>query len=241
MVNIRIRAFRAIDNEEDCDRFISGHSKVLDNIGVTKVTSSNSDWKYNPGVFVILAESLDKSKTYGGARVHLFTSKTHLPIVDAVYKMDQRIAPLIDSYKNVGTGEFCGLWNSREVAGLGVGAVFLGWSSVAITPKLGINTLFALCASYTVDYSQNKGMVKEKRIGINGTFYYPKVDLIAQAMILPDIGEFSHADPFERDKILELVNQPNIIKKEIFRKKEINIEYDLTIPKLEGFDFKSLF
>ena len=37
---VRLRAFRAIDEPETCARFIEGHTHVLTSIGVTKVSYS---------------------------------------------------------------------------------------------------------------------------------------------------------------------------------------------------------
>jgi len=71
-ITVRIKAFRAINDQAACQRFIDGHKKVLENHGVDKVTSSNNEWAYNPSVFVILVESVDGQKTYGGSRIHAF-------------------------------------------------------------------------------------------------------------------------------------------------------------------------
>lgn len=48
---IKIRAFRAIDDYDACQKFILGHQKVLENIGVKKVTSSKNEWAENPAIF----------------------------------------------------------------------------------------------------------------------------------------------------------------------------------------------
>ena len=48
VTEVRIRAFRAIDEPETCHRFIEGHKKILENHGINKVTSSNNEWVKTP-------------------------------------------------------------------------------------------------------------------------------------------------------------------------------------------------
>ena len=143
---ISIRAFRAIDDLEACQKFVIGHRHVLENIGVKKVTSSKDEWMYNPGAFVIIVESLDGEKVYGGARVEVAGGSVKLPIEEATGYLDTRIYDVVKEYTPAGTGEICGLWNSREVAGMGIGSVFLTRACVTISTQIRLSTLFALCA-----------------------------------------------------------------------------------------------
>lgn len=85
---VRLRAFRAIDDPIACELFIEGHTHVLTSIGVTKVTSSRHEWTRNPAAFVIIVESLDGKKVYGGARVHVAGGTEALPIEQATIGLD---------------------------------------------------------------------------------------------------------------------------------------------------------
>ncbi len=122
---VRLRAFRAIDDPEACELFVKGHEHVLTSIGVTKVTSSKNEWTTNPAAFVLIVESLDGKKVFGGARVHVAGGSAPLPIESATGTLDSSIFKLVWEYAQHGTGELCGLWNSREIAGYGVGSIFL--------------------------------------------------------------------------------------------------------------------
>ena len=122
---VRLRAFRAIDEPETCDLFIEGHTHVLTSIGVTKVTSSKHEWTKNPAAFVMIVESMDGKRVYGGARVHVAGGSEPLPIEQATGAMDKGIFDLVWKFAQHGTGELCGLWNSREIAGYGIGCIFL--------------------------------------------------------------------------------------------------------------------
>ena len=147
---VRLRAFRAIDEPDTCALFIEGHTHVLTSIGVTKVTSSKHGWTTNPAAFVMVVESMDGTRVYGGARVHVAGGSEPLPIEQATGALDPKVYDLVFQYAQNGTGELCGLWNSREIAGYGVGSIFLIRTAVAISYQIGIQSLFALCAPYTI-------------------------------------------------------------------------------------------
>lgn len=230
---IKIRAFRAIDDYDACQRFIVGHQKVLENIGVKKVTSSKNEWAENPAAFVIIVESLDGSKVYGGARVHVSGGTQPLPIEEATGFMDKTIYDVVNDYAYNGTGEICGLWNSREVAGMGIGSVFLTRACVAISSQIRLQSLFALCAPYTVKMAESVGYHLLDKVGNKGTFYYPKLDLVATAMLLEDVQTIVRAEPEERNHIMAMRSALNGLRIEILRAKELEIDFQLEIPNIE--------
>lgn len=228
---IRIKLFKAVDDIESCQKFLQGHRHVLENIGIMKVTSSTDTWMYNPNVYVLTVFDTDNGRVLGGARVHIATKDFRLPMEEATKIIDPYVPSIIDQYVAAGTGEICGLWNSREVAGMGIGAVFLTRAAVVASVQIGLNSLFALCAPYTVQMAQDVGYEIEPTAGNNGTFYYPKLDLLATFMILKDVQVLSKASPQEYQAISELVKTPNIERIEKHRKREVHIHYDLVIPK----------
>jgi len=230
---VRLRAFRAIDEPETCELFIQGHTHVLTNIGVTKVTSSKNEWKENPAAFVMIVESLDGKKVYGGARVHVAGGSQPLPIEQATGAMDSGIFDLIWDFAQHGTGELCGLWNSREIAGYGIGCIFLIRAAVAISYQIGIQSLFALCAPYTIKPVECVGMELESSIGNDGTFYYPKLDLVATTMILKDVPTIKMAHEEDKEAIFKIRENLNIDREEVLRNKKLLIHYQLQIPGLD--------
>ena len=237
---VRLRAFRAIDDPESCRLFLEGHAHVLTSIGVTKVTSSKDEWTRNPAVFVLIVESLDKTKVYGGARIHVAGGIQLLPIEQATYKMDDSVFELVWTYAQKGTGEICGLWNSREIAGYGIGSIYLTQAAVAISSQIGLQTLFALCAPYTVKLAETVGYKIDYRIGNKGTFYYPKLDLLATTMILEDVNLLGSAAQDQKQSILQLRSTPNQIKVECLRNKNLEIHYDLKIQNLENWNLMQM-
>ncbi|MFB9844514.1 hypothetical protein [Mucilaginibacter ginsenosidivorans] len=236
---VRLRAFRAIDEPETCELFIEGHTHVLTSIGVTKVTSSKNEWTKNPAAFVMIVESLDGRKVYGGARVHVAGGSELLPIEQATCTIDSNVFNLVWRFAQQGTGEVCGLWNSREIAGYGIGSIFLVRTAIAISSQIGVQSLFALCAPYTIPAAEAVGMEKEKSIGNDGTFYYPKLDLIATVMLLKDVPTLSKANAEDKNAIMRIRENLNITRVEALRRKEITIHYETQIPCLDQWDLNA--
>jgi len=225
---IKIKVFKATDNLESCQRFVEGHMRVLKVFGITMITSANIEWFLDPNTYVILVESEDE-KVLGGARVQIAKGDYKLPIETAVNSLDKNITNLIQGYTKSGAGEICGLWNSREVAGMGIGSIFLTRVGVAIADFLNLQTLFALCSQVTVPNALKAGFIIEKSIGNNGTLYYPKDDLLATVVILKDVSRLSSAEPSEKEKIFNLRKNPQQKIVESSTRGEIEIEYNLDI------------
>lgn len=224
---LRIRSFKAIDDIESCKLFAAGHAKVLLDYGVTKVTSSSTDWFYNPSVYVMMAERVENDETVGGIRIHTADGKTRLPMEDAISIVDNKVYELIEQYTPAGTAELCGLWNSKSTAGLGIGSYYLMRAGISATLRLGLKSLFALCAPHTLLISLQKGFEVEMSIGKQGTFIYPKLDLVATSIIIKDLVNLPKAMPDERDIIMQLRNNPHCIRTEHRAKGDLDISYEL--------------
>lgn len=234
---LKVRVFRAIDYPEECMQYVNGHRKVLEAYGVTKVTSASVDWMYEPYAYLITVTSDDGDKVYGGCRIQLAGGSVPLPIESAINTMDTRIFDLVKRLQQQGgTGEFCGLWNSREVAGWGVGSIVLFRVVNAVLSQLPITTFMSFCAQTTFKNSSKTGYKILTEIGNQGTFYYPKEDLIATAMILEDPREQRSAHPEEREKIMHLRNNPVQTVVERGPKGEMLLDYDLRIRQARQHD-----
>ncbi len=242
VTEIRIRAFRATDDYETCLKFYEGHKKVLENHGITKVTSSSHDWAFRNSVFVIVVESLDKSKLYGGARIHCADGINSLPIEDATHSMDPKISSVVNRYAQTGAGELCGLWNSIEVAGYGIGSIFSIRAATVITEQIGIESLFFLCSPVTVRFTQWIGSRVLTEVGNNGTFYYPKLDLLATAVVLENAVGLENALPRERKRIMGMRKRLSLPTTETspFKNILMNVHYDLKLPGVDKFEFKQI-
>lgn len=238
--DIRIRAFRAIDDHETCLKYVEGHRRVLSLYGIEKVTSATDDWPYNPAMFVVVVESLDREKLYGGARVQAANGITPLPIEEATGDMDSKIYDVVRRYSQHGTGELSGLWNSKEVAGLGIGSLFPTRCGGVVSEQIGLVSMFSLCSPATVRFNEWLGSELLTEVGNQGTFYYPKLDLLASACILKDTVNLPLAHPREREKIFFLRKNLNYVgrEKSPFKNIYINVHYDLMIKSANKDEFK---
>ena len=223
------KAYRAIDNRQICLKFVEGHTKVLEIFGITQITSANIDWVLNPNVYLVVVTTDNDDRILAGGRIQVAGGNFPLPIEDAVGYMDDRIYSMISEHKELVTGECCGLWNSWEVAGLGIGSIFLGRTCVAITEQLKMKSLFALCAPATYRNCIRTGFRVIDSIGNKGKFYYPKEDLTATALVIDDVSTLDNTFPDERNAIIELRN--NLVMSQIVDTKHgaIEVNFDLRI------------
>lgn len=235
---VRLRAFRAINEPETCQKFIEGHKHVLANFGIEMITSAKNDWVENPGVFVLVVESLNGEIVFGGMRLQFANGLFPLPIETAVGYMDKNIHSVINEKAGLVTGESCGLWNSRLIAGYGIGSVFLSRAGASLASILGAKSFFSLCAPYTVKLAEDMGMRIVKSLGKDGTFYYPKLDLVATVLVNEDMEQFSFADDSCKVPIMDLINCPNKNRIEKLRNKQIEIHYSLTLPGINPTNIK---
>ncbi|WP_256004451.1 hypothetical protein [Pedobacter deserti] len=226
---LQFRAFRAVDERQTCLKFVEGHTKVLEIFGITQITSAKIDWMLNPNVYLVVVTAEDDDRILAGGRIQIADDKFPLPIEDAVGYIDDRIYKMVMEENTLVTGECCGLWNSWEVAGLGIGSIFLGRTCVAITEQLKMKSLFALCAPATYRNCIRTGFRVIDTIGNKGKFYYPKEDLTATALIIDDVITLDNTFPEERGAIMELRNNLVMDKTVETKHGPIDIHFDLRI------------
>jgi len=228
----KVKVFSAVDDKEATSKYLEGYQKVLEAYGVPKVTSAQSNWIDNPHAYVILITDEDESKILAGGRIQVRTPKAPMPMEMAIAILDKSIYPYVDAIGDFNVAEFCGLYNSKEVAGLGIGSIMLGRIGVAITEQLGIKNLMALCSPATLRNCLKVGFEPIKSLGNNGTLYYPKEDLVATALIIQDIINLPQANPEERKEIFKLRSGPADIAVLHGPKGEVKFHYNLTIPQV---------
>ena len=233
MNSVVFRAFRAVDEPDTCLKFIEGHRKVLESYGITMITSNNVAWINHHNTYVIIVESVDDCRKLGGVKVQVADNQLSLPIVDAVSKIDPKIVQVIDLHSNGKIAEACGMWNSREIAGLGY-SYFLLRAAVALATQIGVSVLYALAAPVTVNMCLNVGFYIDRRLGNNGYFDYPKLDLVATAMVIDDLEALNGANTYDKSHIDKLVVNPVQVALETGSKDEIVIDYRIKITTSYG-------
>lgn len=228
--DLYFKAFRAVNDRTACMKFIEGHTHVLEVFGITQITSAKIDWVLNPDVYVILVTAEEGGTALAGGRIHQANRKNALPIEDAVGDMDDRIYQMVEERTDAGTGELCGLWNSWEIAGLGIGSMHLSTACVAFADLLNLSTLFGLCAPATYRNSIRGGFRVINEIGIDGKFYYPKEDLTATSILIDDVKNLPLTQEPERSIAMSM--RTNGIANQQMQTKTgevINLHFDLKI------------
>ena len=234
----RIYAFRAIDRPQECQQFAQGHAEVLTSYGITKLTSRDHAWMDDPNIYVIAVRDGSSDEMVGGGRFHLTDShtRTALPLESAIAPLDPEISLFIDQYiENTGkkVSESCALWNARKVWGKGLGALvcqaIVVRAGVVLANQLDIGTLLAFCAPWTVKLCEDAGYRIETSVGNQGTFPYPKPDLLATLMAVHDIDILTHATEINRQKIYSLRSNPIQQKLESYKKGQFKIFYNLEL------------
>lgn len=227
---IKFTAFRAVDDRDACMSFIDGHKRVLEIFGITQISSAKTDWILNPDVYVVLVTDEETGKVLGGGRIHKANRKNALPVEEAVGYMDENIYKMVDDYTDLGTGEVAGVWNSFEIAGLGIGSIHLSTACVAYAKFIGITTLFGLAAPATYRNVLRGGFQVITSLGNNGKFYYPKDDMTATVMFNHDIVNLPLTQEPQRSIILEM-RKDSIYKQEILSKQGNTVSLTFHLPQ----------
>lgn len=237
---IIVKAFRAVDEPAACLEFLRGHLAVLEKFKIAHITSNTIEWTKRESTVAFTIESLEDGSMLGGGRLQVFDYHSPLPIERAVGDKDKKIYTAVHEWAQGGVAEFCGLWNTREAIKLGISSIFIAQVGVAIASQLKIRSLLALCAPATVKTSKRVGFSIEKSLGQHGTFYYPKIDLLATLFRMGDVNELSQADKENRAIIFELREKKNF--KKIISPVGIpcEIHYQLEVRNLEKSRFYHL-
>lgn len=167
-----VSIFRADAQEELCHLLVDGHEQVLRAYGIKNLTSFNRDWIGKSDVMVI-AVTDENDRVLGGARMLTGGRTEDLPLYAAVGDQDLDLASGLQTYMDEGAYELGGLWNSIELAGMGVDATFLIKAAMAAMPLLDARHLFALTSPVTRRMQAPLGFHSMPEFGIEGFFTYP--------------------------------------------------------------------
>lgn len=230
-IKLRFRSFTAIKDSETCERYLEGHVQVLKDYGITNITTNNRQWMTLPNVHGIVAET-ENGEVVGGVRVHIADGVHPLPVEKAVGSMDPNVATIINEYFDDGTGELCGLWNAKSVAGIGI-SILLVRAGIAIVNQVRLASLFTICADYTLPMVRKVGFVVEDSLGKGGEFIYPNESYIARVLRKMNAETLETAEEFDRNRIFDLRNNPVQHTFEMGPKGEVEIDYQLVIPKYD--------
>jgi len=229
MESLTIRAFRAIDEPETCEKFLVGHRRVLEEFGITNVSTNNSDWCLDPETFVIIA-SLSNGDLIGGIRLEVSTKERPLPMEVALRHLDGRITQQLGTYAKHGVAEVCGLWNSSQFNSRGL-PLLLSFAAVSLANQIQVRSMTCLVAHYTLRHAMRVGFTVMDNIGDGGTFTYPIPSIKAIAMVIPDALSMSSANETSRQNLISLRVRPDQDRIESPAGIDLHVNYGLLVDK----------
>jgi hypothetical protein len=226
--SIVIRGFRAIDDLSSCQRFLQGHIDVIAAFGF-KLSSATEAWMYDPNTYVVIVESHDRKRTFGGARLQMRSPSNPLPVEGAIGIEAPEIFSFLEEKRDRRLAEICGLWNSVNVAGMGVGSVYSIRSAIALGELVGIEEMIALCSVHTYRMAHKYGFQLIQEIGNQGAIPYAGANQTAHITYQPNISHLPNSNEEERNLIMDLRKKPVQVKKDNGNPSELEIFYQLQI------------
>ena len=225
---ITLKAFKAPEEPGLCAEFLAEHRKVLEDFGISHVTTNNEIWMHDPDCYVIVAlhETLGM---VGGIRLKLDQPDSPLPMADAIRKLDPKIDTALAELQPYGNGEVCGLWNAHRYNGRGI-PVLLSQAVTAIAVAAGARKMVCFVAHYTQKHPARNGFVVMDNIGDNGYFPdYPIPRIIAIAMMNPDTMLLEQANAAQRQLIYSLRLRPEQVRVETPGSVPLEINYQMRL------------
>ncbi len=227
--SLRIIAFRAIDDVNKSMKFAEGHASVLKNHGIKKVSTMGASWAEDPNVYVLMITSPGGEKIYGGARVHIFSDANPLPCQQTFRLHDDRTDQVFEELSKHGVAEFCALWTSVEIAGLGVSAkdlVKCGWS---LCEKLKIQRMVALLSPVTRRWMKELGLDHFTELANNGEIPYPTDRFIATLTLYKHPESRQNLDDEFLSTVEALEKNPQLKQEVVGARGKVTIHFDIEI------------
>jgi len=228
MEKLYIRAFRAVDEPASCERFLREHRRVLEQFGITNVSTNTDTWCSDPETYVITAVTED-DRMVGGIRVEVQRDRP-LPIADALRKLDPKVESVLAGLTADGTAEVCGLWNASEYNAKGLPNL-LSLAAVSIANQLRIQTMVCLVAHYTLRHALRVGFTIMEDVGDGGTFTYPIPSIKAIAMVIPDVRSIDQASVANRKNLMSLRLRPDQTRVETPAQTPFDVRYQLLLDR----------
>jgi hypothetical protein len=179
---------RASEDVELCQAMVEGHKRVLKTYGIKNISSFNTDWIGRNDVILIVAMSADGDKVLAGTRLQTGVKPEDFPLYQAVGAMDEELKPWLISLIKDGTMELNGMWNSIELAGMGLGVEWMVQTAMASMSMLDLRNICALTSPVTRKMRDKMGWSIQDQFGDEGYFKYPNDKLLAsiEHFIFPD-------------------------------------------------------
>lgn len=226
---LRIRAFQATRDPDGCAMFLREHRRVLEDFGISNVTTNEDHWMTDPDTYVIVAEDAELGMV-GGVRIQFAKPGEPLPMEQAIGDLDPKVAISLARLLNNNNAELCGLWISNRYVRKGL-PLLLGYASTSLTSQLGLSSLVCLVAHYTLHHPLRVGFRIMDEVGLGGTFTYPIPSIKAIALVADDLIAVDAVSEHHRKRILSLRMRPDQIATEQPTGSPVSVHYSLDLLK----------
>lgn len=188
---------RACDDYSLCEKFVSGHRQLLA-VNDVDLGPIDTSWFNSPKVYLLIVRRSNSSEILGGAKLVIFDGEGNLPLLKLLNEDYPELLGLLKEYGAKGLVEISGLWNSRSVAGLGLGSEQLIRTSIAISGLLNIQTVITFCSPFVTRFAELYGFTPLAMFGDNGSIPFPDNRWMSTINILEDPHIMSRANLTER-------------------------------------------
>ena len=221
---------RANQDPTLCKRLLDGHRRVLEAYGIKNLSSFRTDWFRRDDVLVIAVLSGDGERVLAGARLQPGLVANDFPLHQAVGLKDPEVGNFLERIIPEGAYEMNALWNSIELAGMGMGSEFLIQVAMAAMPLIEAKHLVALTSPVTRRWREKHGWHLRGELGDEGYFVYPKDTLKAtvEHYVYPDYE--SQVSPEVLDLMSSIRRRPAGVTTHVHGAKgQLNIRLNLTL------------
>jgi hypothetical protein len=219
---------RASDDYAMCEKFVLGHRKLL-SVNDVDLGPLDTSWFSSNSVYLLVVRRVGLDEILGGAKLVIYDNNGNLPLLKLLNDDYPELIGYLKEYSDRGLVEISGLWNSRSVAGLGLGSEQLIRTSIAICGLLDITTVITFCSPFVTRFAELYGFSPFSKFGTNGSIPFPDDRWMSTINILSDPHVMSKADHIEREIIFNLREEPNQTRKFNSRGKEITIKFELKL------------
>lgn len=219
---------RACDDFSLCENFVLGHRQLL-SVNDVDLGPIDTSWFNSTNVYLLVVKRAGLDEILGGSKLVIYDNNGNLPLLKLLNDDYPELVDYLNEYSDKGLVEISGLWNSRSVAGLGLGSEQLIRTSIAICGLLEIATVVTFCSPFVTRFAELYGFSPLSKFGMNGSIPFPDERWMSTINILSDPHIMSRAEDKEREIIFNLREEPNQTRKFNSRGKEITIKFELKL------------
>jgi hypothetical protein len=198
---------RAINDLDLCQRFSEGHRKLLENHNVD-LGPVDTSWYTDRNVYILVVKDELSDEILGGSKLVISDGKGNLPMEKLLSEDYPELSGLLSNLSKRGIVEISSLWNSRSIAGWGLGSEQLIKASIVVSSFLDVDRVVTFCSPFVTRFAESYGFNPLEDFGENGAIPFPDNRWMSTINVLYDIDEMRLADISCKTEIFELKQNP---------------------------------